>query len=98
MKSRSILFLILFTALAFNSSADDWPRWRGSNFDGVANPSSHPFSDKFNLKIRWKRSLGTGYSGVVVSEGKAVTMFSDGKMDYLIALSSNDGKEIWRLP
>ena len=46
----------------------------------------------------WKCSLGTGYSGVVVSEGKAVTMFSDGKMDYLIALSSNDGKEIWRLP
>jgi outer membrane protein assembly factor BamB len=98
MKLRSILFLVLFTALALNSSADDWPRWRGSNFDGVANPSSHPFSDKFDLKIRWKRSLGTGYSGVVVSEGKAVTMFSDGKMDYLIALSSNDGKEIWRLP
>lgn len=98
MKLRSISFFVLFIALALNSSADDWPRWRGSNFDGVANPSSHPFSGKFDLKIRWKRSLGTGYSGVVVSEGKAVTMFSDGKMDYLIALSSKDGKEIWRLP
>lgn len=97
MKLQSISFFVLFIALALNSSADDWPRWRGSNFDGVANPSSHPFSGKFDLKIRWKRSLGTGYSGVVVSEGKAVTMFSDGKMDYLIALSSKDGKERWRL-
>jgi outer membrane protein assembly factor BamB/enterochelin esterase-like enzyme len=97
MKLPSILFSILFIALAFISSADDWPRWRGSNFDGVANPSTHPFSGKFDLKIRWKHPLGTGYSGVVVSDGKAITMFSDGKSDYLIALASNDGKEIWRL-
>ncbi|HEY7162214.1 MAG TPA: PQQ-binding-like beta-propeller repeat protein, partial [Acidobacteriota bacterium] len=98
MKLRPILFFVSFILISLSSSADDWPRWRGSNFDGVANPSTHPFSGKFDLKIRWKRPLGTGYSGIVVSDGKAVTMYSDGKTDYLIALSSNDGKEIWRLP
>ncbi len=96
MKLRSIL-IIAFTLVALISIAEDWPRWRGANFDGIANPSTHPFAGKFDLRISWKRHLGTGYSGVVVAEGKAVTMFSDGKTDYLIALSSLDGKEIWRL-
>ncbi len=75
-----------------------WPRWRGANFDGTANTGRNVFDKPFSLRVRWRRSIGTGYSGVVVSDGHAVTMTSDGKQDYLISLSSDTGKENWRIP
>ena len=48
------------------------------------------------MRVRWKRTLGAGYSGVVVADGKAVTMYSDGKNDYVVALSSDTGEEQWK--
>ncbi|HSE43607.1 MAG TPA: PQQ-binding-like beta-propeller repeat protein, partial [Acidobacteriota bacterium] len=98
-KFSLITICILFSSVLLASeNAEDWPRWRGANFDGVSSPASHPFSHPFELRIRWKRKLGTGYSGVVVSKGQAVTMFSDGKTDYLIALSADEGDLLWHLP
>jgi outer membrane protein assembly factor BamB len=41
--------------------------------------------------------LGTGYSGVVVAEGRLVTMFSDGRDDYVGALDAGTGEERWRV-
>jgi hypothetical protein len=48
--------------------------------------------------VRWRARLGSGYSGVVVSGGRAVTMFSDGGNDVLAALDEASGKEVWRIP
>lgn len=80
------------------SEDSSWPRWRGANFDGTANTGRDVFNKPFSLRVRWRKSIGAGYSGVVVSEGHAVTMASDGKKDYLISLSSSTGKEKWRVP
>src|SRR6185312_8165721 len=74
-----------------------WPRWRGANFDGTVDTTRNVFDKPFTLRVRWRKSIGAGYSGVVISEGHAVTMTSDGKKDYLISLSSNTGKENWRV-
>ena len=77
--------------------ASDWPRWRGARFDGTATTEASALTRPFTLRVRWKRTLGAGYSGVVVADGHAVTMFSDGRQDYLAALSSDDGREQWRV-
>ena len=50
----------------------------------------------FGLEILWKKSLGSGYSGISVAEGRVVTMFSDGEFDNLVALDAATGREIWR--
>ena len=44
----------------------------------------------------WKRELGSGYSGIAVSDELAITMFSDGRRDWVIALESATGEEAWR--
>lgn len=53
-------------------------------------------TESFRLDLVWKRPLGSGYSGVSVVDGRAVTMFSDGEFDNLVALDTDTGEEIWR--
>jgi outer membrane protein assembly factor BamB len=102
MLMRSCLLLLTTVTLSTVASAQtattDWPRWRGAAFDGTASTGRDIFSKPFDLRIRWTRRLGPGYSGVVVAGGRAVTMFSDGRDDVVVALSTDDGKELWRVP
>ncbi len=50
----------------------------------------------FGLELVWETSLGSGYSRIAVVDGRAITMFSDGEFDQLVALDAATGKEIWR--
>ena len=49
------------------------------------------------LAVRWRANLGSGYSGVAVAGGRAVTMFADGPRDVLAAFDTETGKETWRV-
>ena len=49
------------------------------------------------LALRWRAKLGSGYSGVAVAGGRAVTMFADGPRDVLAAFDTDAGKEAWRV-
>ena len=48
------------------------------------------------LTVLWKRALGPGNSRIAVAGGLAVTLFSDGEWDLLLALDVASGDEIWR--
>ena len=103
LRSMIAMIVILVTVaggveVAAQANASSWPRWRGANFDGAASTGKNIFSQPFSLRVRWRKSIGAGYSGIAISEGYAVTMASDGKKDYLICLSSDTGKENWRIP
>ncbi len=77
----------------------DWPGFRGPRGDGIARVGSvFSTSNDLGLKIEWKVSIGSGYSGVAVAQGVAVTMFSDGKSDVLAAYDVATGKQRWRFP
>lgn len=54
------------------------------------------FKEQDGLRVLWKRRLGTGYSGIAVAGRHAITMFGDGKNDYVISLRPQDGREQWR--
>ena len=45
--------------------------------------------------VVWRTQVGTGYSGVAVGGGKAVTMFEDGEQ-YIAAFDAATGEELWR--
>ncbi len=49
-----------------------------------------------SLTVLWKRPLGPGNSRIAVAEGLAITLFSDGESDLLVALDTISGDEIWR--
>jgi enterochelin esterase-like enzyme/outer membrane protein assembly factor BamB len=50
----------------------------------------------YGLAVRWRAPLGSGYSSVSVAHGLAVTMFSDGESDVVIAFDADTGDEAWR--
>jgi outer membrane protein assembly factor BamB len=50
-------------------------------------------------KVLWRRPLGTGYSGIVVDDGKLFTMFRKKRKDpyeYTIALDAATGETLWQ--
>ncbi len=94
----AMLFLIVtaeIQASASISASNDWPRWRGANYNG-ASAQKNVFKENAALDIVWKKKLGSGYSAISIANGHAVTMFSDDEYDYLIALDPESGNEQWR--
>jgi outer membrane protein assembly factor BamB len=76
----------------------DWPGFLGPTADGISSESGVFGAGPKRLEIGWKRPLGAGYSAISVAGGRAVTLFSDGKSDVVVALATADGREQWRYP
>ncbi len=56
--------------------AEDWPWWRGPQHNGVWTPSA-PLPESFpdeGLTTVWKQSIGGGYSGITIADGKVFTL------------------------
>jgi len=76
----------------------DWPQFRGRNVDGIVGERVFDRDSPVILKINWKVKLGSGYSGVSIQNGLAVTMFDDGKFNVVAGFDSTTGRELWRFP
>ena len=96
MKNLIIITLSL-ALLPFAQAQTDWPRWRG--------PSLNDHSPDTGLLKKWPKegpeqawlykNAGVGYSGPAISDSKLFTMGEREGEIYLIALSTESGKEIW---
>lgn len=74
--NRVCLLIASLSLLPTSSlSADDWPQWRGIGRDGVWHETGivEKF-DKPELKPKWKASIGTGYCGPTVADGRVYVM------------------------
>lgn len=90
MKYFAGLFWLL---LLVNARGGDWPQWRGPNRNGKSSedikwPDGGP-------KVIWKASVGTGFSSVSVSLGRAYTMGNVDEKDTIWCLDAASGKTIW---
>lgn len=95
MKSLAVLAVsCAFSAVAVADSSD-WPSLRGPRHDGVAHATLDA-SEGAGFAVAWRTALGAGYSAVAVAEGRAVTLFSDGRNDVAVAFDARTGKELWR--
>jgi outer membrane protein assembly factor BamB len=96
------VFLAFFSAItlavSFSNAWGDWPQWRGTNRDGHSTdtgllkkwPEGGP-------KLLWKKTgVGTGYTNVSVAGDRLYLMGDLGDSSYLIALSTADGKALWK--
>jgi outer membrane protein assembly factor BamB len=77
-----------------------WPQWGGSNRDFTVETTG--LADKWpedGPKALWHRGLGSGFSSIVVDDGRLFTMYRKDKKDaheYTIALDATTGKTIWQ--
>ncbi|MEM1068370.1 MAG: PQQ-binding-like beta-propeller repeat protein [Planctomycetota bacterium] len=97
---RSLIFCWLSSMTLLATSAADsveWPQWRGPEQNGVAPQGTFPTEWSSDSGLAWKVDLpGRGGSTPVIAEGVAyLTAGIDGK-NTLLAISLEDGKEVWR--
>jgi len=90
----ALLSISLSIATHCVDAADQWPQHMGPNRDGsVAAPGL--FDGEIALAELWTVPLGSGYSGVLVGDGKVYTMHVAGAMDALSCFDAATGKMLW---
>ena len=82
-------------AVAATESA--WPSLRGPNHDGSGASGNRFGGTEGRLALGWRARIGSGYSGVAIAAGRALTMFSAGREDVLAAFDVVTGREAWRI-
>lgn len=96
MKSLHLLVFFCFIGFTF---ADDWPKWRGENSDGISLEKNILTSwPSTGLKKVWSTPLGLGYSGISIANGRVFTLYGDKKRgyEYVITLDAKTGQIIWK--
>jgi enterochelin esterase-like enzyme/outer membrane protein assembly factor BamB len=74
----------------------EWPHLRGPDFDGEVAGTELFARGETALALAWRVPLGSGYSGISVAGGRAVTLYSDGESDWAVAVDARSGNELWR--
>lgn len=95
----TLLPLVVASASAESaaSPAQDWPRFRGPEGDGIVRGASlEPWSVD-GPKLLWKRPLGAGFSSISAVDGTLYTLFGNDSDEFLVALDAGSGEERWRL-
>ncbi|MBL7106030.1 MAG: PQQ-like beta-propeller repeat protein [Phycisphaerae bacterium] len=76
-----------------------WPRFRGSNFDGVSRQEMQLATGwpEQGPPLLWSIDVGEGYAGAAVLAGRVYVHDYDreNKSDVIRCLSLEDGKDIW---
>ena len=90
-------FLTLLAASP--AKGQDWPALRGA--DGLGSLTTNGIlsrTSQVDLKTRWKKDLGSGYSSVIVASERVVAMYSGKNDDQLACLNASDGETLWKIP
>jgi outer membrane protein assembly factor BamB len=103
MHRRTLTALLpLAAALALGPAAlpaSDWPRFRGPNGTGVADPADAGLPVKCDGgSVRWKVPIpGLGNSSPIVSKGRVFleTASDDGQARLLLCLDAKTGQTVW---
>jgi outer membrane protein assembly factor BamB len=78
------------------SHAENWPNWRGPNYDGLSHESNLPTTWSENSNVVWKLEMpGMGGSTPAVWEKHLFLTSQDGD-NLVIVCASTDGKLLWK--
>ena len=91
-----LCLIVTAALLAANSPAADWPQWRGPNRNGVSSESVSASWSADGPKVLWRASVGTGFSSIAISLGRAYTMGNTNNEDTIWCFDAGTGKNLWQ--
>lgn len=88
---------VLSLGSAVPAAEFDWPQWRGPNRDGVSAETNWMWQwPKAGPRVKWRASVGIGYSAVATSSGRVYTLGNRLNTDYLLCLDERNGQIAWQ--
>ncbi len=90
---------IIWSLIALDVLAADWPQWRGANRDGIwrENGIVKEFAGP-QLAIRWRVEIANGYSGPTVAAGRVYVtdrLTDPNQLERVHCFDAMTGKNIW---
>ncbi len=83
-------------ALGAQTAVADWPQYLGTQRDGVyRGPALADTWGSSGPKIVWTKSVGQGFSGPVVAEGRLILFHRVGNSEMVQSLDARTGAEQW---
>ena len=100
MRTKALaLVIITGSLLSVQTSATDWPQWRGPNRDGIWREKG--IVQKFDspqLPIRWRVKIANGYSGPTVANGRVYVtdrLTAPTQIERVHSFDAMTGESIW---
>src|ERR1035441_5781249 len=91
-----LILIVAAALLAANAPAADWPQWRGPNRNGISSERVSAVWSADGPKVLWRASIGTGFSSISISQGRAYTMGNTNNEDTVWCFDATNGKTLWR--
>jgi len=93
--SASLLVAVLLFAVG--SLAEDWPRWRGPDLNGVSKEKGWTTDwPKEGPPLLWRANVSTGFSSVAVAQGRLFTLGNSNETETVWCLDAATGGLCWR--
>lgn len=97
LRSSALLILVIsMLGTPAGALADNWPQWRGPNFNGVAPGEGYPVKWGPEENVVWKASLPGRSGSTPAVWGNRIFVSSPGDGRNLLLCFDRDGQELWR--
>lgn len=93
---QAVLLLSLILS-ATNTTASDWPLWRGPDRNGISTETEwNPAALNKGAKVAWETNLGDGHSSFAIKGNMLYTMGNVSNSDIVYCINTKDGSTIWK--
>lgn len=88
------LLVLVVGLIADCTEADDWPNWRGPQHNGISSETDW-MEDPQSCEpvILWEQQVGTGFSSIVVADGRLYTMGNSERLVETTDVGDRTGQE-----
>src|SRR4051812_4915342 len=95
--SRCAWLALLLCLSRLQSTAGDWPQWRGPERTGhVAAGEQNPAPLSGGPRVLWRKEIGGGFSSPVLAQGKLAYLDAQDGKEVAHLVDADTGKELWQ--
>jgi len=95
--TRLVLHLGLYLFATTFGLADDWPRWRGPDLNGISKEAGWTTAwPKEGPRQLWKASVGIGFSSLAVAQSRVFTLGNADDTDTVFCFDAETGRPLWK--